>query len=194
MAQWQKLRWPAAMAIGLAAGLVLSGFWPYTPLHAVSTDRADTFAMATGPVDGKVEAVYFLDFLTGDLGALVLGETGGTWSGSFTYNVSRDLAVDPQKNPKFMMVTGMATIRRAGGTRLQPSAAACYVAEINSGLVAAYGIPWSPQAYNAGQMQPGRQLIRLAPPTPFRAAAGGGPGIGPPSRTPKARERDREKE
>jgi hypothetical protein len=191
MAQWQKLRWPAAMAIGLAAGLVLSGFWPYTPLHAVSTDRADTFAVATGPVDTKVEAVYFLDFLTGDLGALVLGETGGVWSGFFSYNVSRDLAVDPQKNPKFMMVTGMATIRRAGGTRQQPSNAVCYVAEINSGLVAAYAIPWSPNAYNAGQVQSGR-LVRVGPPTMFRAASGAGPGIGPPSRTPKAREREKE--
>ena len=61
------------MGMGLALGLVLSGLWPHTPLHAVSTDRGETYAIATGPVDNEVEAVYFLDFLTGDLGAIVLG-------------------------------------------------------------------------------------------------------------------------
>ena len=100
--------------VGLALGLVLSGLWPHTPLHAVSTDRGETYAIATGPVDNEVEAVYFLDFLTGDLGALVLGRQPRTWTGFFRTNVSTDLGVDPQKNPKFLMVTGMANLRRAG--------------------------------------------------------------------------------
>ena len=66
--RYQKSRWPIAVMFGFdpSVGLVLTGFLPDTPLHAVSTDRTDTFAMATGPVDSEVEAVYFLDFLTGD--------------------------------------------------------------------------------------------------------------------------------
>jgi hypothetical protein len=154
------------MAIGLALGLVLSGFWPHTPLHAVSVDRGETFAIATGPVDNEVEAVYFLDFLTGDLGALVLGRQVGTWTGFFRTNVSTDLGVDPQKNPKFLMVTGMAALRRSGGTRVQPSAAMCYVAEVTSGKVAAYAIPWSPSMHAAGQVQNGA-LVMVAS-APFR--------------------------
>ena len=178
MVHWKKSRWPVAMGIGLVAGLVLSGFWPYTPLHAVSTDRADTYAMATGPVDTEVEAVYFLDFLTGDLGALVLGKQPGVWTGFFRTNVSADLAVDPQKNPE--VPDGHRHGRPAAGRRLaqQPSSAVCYVAEITSGKVAAYAIPWSPLD------------VRRRPAAERAAASGGRPpvsasaaGAGPGHRT-----------
>ena len=76
MVRWKQYRWLVAVGIGLVAGLVLSGFWPHTPLYAVATDRIETFAMATGPVDDEVEAVYFLDFLTGDLAGR------GAWASS----------------------------------------------------------------------------------------------------------------
>jgi hypothetical protein len=188
MVHWKKLRWPVAMGIGLAVGLVLGGFWPYTPLHAVSTDRVDTYAMATGPVDTEVEAVYFLDFLTGDLVAMVLGKQPGTWTGLFRTNVSADLGVDPQKNPKYMMVTGVAGLRRMGGTRVQPSSAVCYVGEVTSGRVVAYAVPWTPNMYNAGQTQ-GGALRLVGPPAHFRQGAGTGPGIGPAGGTPKVREK-----
>jgi hypothetical protein len=177
------------MGAGLVAGLVLSGFWPHTPLHAVCTDRTDTYAIATGPVDTEVEAVYILDFLTGDLGALVLGKKPLLWSGLFRTNVSRDLNVDPQKNPKYLMVTGVAGLRRAGGSRQQPSTAVCYVAEISSGMIAAYAIPWQPPLYAAGQMQ-SSQLV-LVGSTYFRQPAGGAPGAGGGA-MPKSRDREKD--
>lgn len=174
MLSWKKSRWPVAAGIGLAVGLVWGGLLPNTPLHAVSTDRADTYAIATGPVDTEVEALYLLDFLTGDLGAFVLGKQAGIWSGRFVCNVARDLGVDSQKNPQFMMVTGIAGLRRFGGSRQQPSSAVCYVAEVTSGRLAAYAIPWSVNQYNAGQQQGGP--LRLVGVIPFRPAAGAGPG------------------
>ena len=142
-----------AVGVGMVGGLILSGLWPHSPLYAVATDRADTFAMATGHLDSEVEAVYFLDFLTGDLTALVLGKAPGQWTGFFRTNVSSDLAVDPQRNPKFMMTTGLVPLRRGGGSRLQPSSAMCYIAEVTSGKVAAYVVPWSPSQYASGQLQ-----------------------------------------
>ena len=147
--------------------------------------------MATGPVDAEVEAVYLLDFLTGDLEAMVLGKQPRTWTGFFKTNVAADLGLDPQKNPKFLIVTGMAGLRRAGGSRQQPSSAVCYVAEITSGKIVAYAIPWSPPMYAAGQMQTG-PLVVVGLPTRFRQAAAG-PGAGSGAGTPKARDRDREK-
>lgn len=184
MFRWKNASWPVALGIGLVVGLVLSGFWPYTPLHAVSTDRTDTYAIATGPVDAEVEAVYILDFLTGDLGAVVLGKKPLSWSGMFRTNVTRDLSVDPQKNPKYLMVTGVAGLRRSGGSRQQPSSAVCYVAEVSSGMIAAYAIPWQPSLYAASQVQ-SSQLI-LVGATHFRqAAAAGGAGA-----AHKTRERD----
>jgi hypothetical protein len=120
----------------------------------MATDRVDSFAIATGALDNEVEAVYFLDFLTGELRAMVLGKQG-KWNGLFTANAANDLKVDVQKNPKFMLVTGIATLRRAGGSQLQPSAATCYVAELTTGKVAAYVCPWAPSNYKSYQAQSG---------------------------------------
>jgi hypothetical protein len=190
MLHWNKSFWPLAVGFGLVVGLVLGGFWPYIPLHAVSTDRADTYAIATGPVDAEVEAVYLLDFLTGDLGALILGKQPGSWGGFFKTNVAADLAVDPQKNPKFLMVTGVTALRRAGGNRSQFSSACCYVAEITSGRLAAYSIPWANNMYTSGQPQQG--ALRLVGATHFRQSAGGTPGAG--IATPKGKVKEKEKE
>jgi hypothetical protein len=190
MRPWTKNYGPVALTIGLAVGLILSGLWPNIPLHAVCTDRTDTYAIATGPVDSEVEAVYFLDFLTGDIVALVLGKQPNMWSGFFRYNVSADLGLDPQKNPKLMMVTGLAGLRRSGGSRAQPSSAACYVADVSSGVVAAYVVPWSPPMYAAGQTQQG-QLVRVGPPTHFRQAGASGLGEGGTFGGPRGKEKNR---
>ena len=48
MIPWVKYRWVIVLGVGFVGGLVASGFWPYTPLHAVATDRSDSFAIATG--------------------------------------------------------------------------------------------------------------------------------------------------
>ncbi|MEN6458731.1 MAG: hypothetical protein ABFC63_07350 [Thermoguttaceae bacterium] len=158
----RQSRWLIALGIGVIAGLLFTGFWPQSQLYAVATDRVDSYGMATGPVDNEVEAIYFLDFLTGDLKAWVLGKQPGTWTAYFTRNVAADLGADPQKSAKYLMTTGVASMRRAGGSRLQWSASMCYVAEVSSGKVVAYSIPWSATMYAAGQPQSGE--LRLAGP------------------------------
>ncbi len=159
------------LAMGLLAGLLFGGLLPDTPLHAVATDRIDTFAMATGPVSDDVEAVFFLDFLTGDLRAVVLGRQGNGFTAFYQYNnVFNDLGIVPGKNPRFLMVTGVADLRRGGGA-MQPSRAIVYVAEVTSGKVGAYAIPWSAQSY-AQNRTVQAQLIPLAV-TPFRPVTGG---------------------
>ena len=117
-------RLAAALMIGLVLGLVLGGLWSGNPLHAVATDRTDTFAIATGPVDDEIEAVYFLDFLTGELRAYVIGRQRAKFTAFFNRNVLADLGVDPSKNPKLMLVTGMSDFRR-GASRMQPSRSRC---------------------------------------------------------------------
>jgi hypothetical protein len=169
--------WVMAVGIGLISGIVLGGYWPHTPLYAVATDRVDTFAMATGFLDTDVEAVFLLDFLTGELHAIVLGKQPGTFAGFFVANVAKDLGIDPQKNPKFMMVTGMIGLRRGGGTRTPPSAALCYVAEISSGKLAGYAVPWSSSMFSSGQQQNGPMY--LVGETRFRTTLGSGPAAGP---------------
>jgi len=138
------------LAIGLALGLIIGGWWPATPLHAVATDRYDTFAIATGPMDEQVEAIFFLDFLTGDLRAAVMNRQG-KFTAFYHYNILRDLAVEPGKNPRYLMVTGFNDIQR-GAARMRPSKCIVYVAEINSGMMAAYAIPWARESWSTGQL------------------------------------------
>ena len=148
-----KYRWLLAAVVGLIGGVALCQFWPRTefeiPIRAMATDRIDTFGMATGALDTELEAVYFLDFLTGQLTAVVVGKQGGIF-GTLQADAARDLQVDPQKNPKFMMVTGFANLRRSG-SRLQWGTALCYVAEVTTGQVVAYAVQWSPTMYQSGQ-------------------------------------------
>jgi len=169
-----RLAWLGiGIGIGLLATLMAVGLWPETPVHAVATDRYETFAMATGPVDEEFEAVYFLDFLTGDLRATVLGKMGNAFTAFYTYNVSTDFGVERGKG-RFMMVTGLANRVRGTGA-FQPSAAVVYVAEITSGQVAAYGIPWAKTQHSRGGVMQPMALVPLAM-TRFRAAGGGAPG------------------
>ena len=155
------------LAVGLALGWMVANWWPATPLHAVATDRYDTFAIATGPVDDEVEAVFFLDFLTGDLRAAVMNQWG-KFTAFYECNIQKDLGVEPGKNPRYLMVTGINDIQR-GAARMRPGRSIVYVAEINSGLVAAYAIPWLRESWSVGRVIKA-QMIPMDV-TKFRTAA-----------------------
>ena len=145
----------AGVLIGLAIGML----WPQTPLHAVATDRVDNFALATGPLDDDTEALFYLDFTSGELKATALSPIARKFFASFSANVVHDLGVDISKNPKYLMVTGNSVFRRGGG-QVQPGNAVVYVAELTSGKVAAYAVPWS-QAYATAGRQIHAPLILL---------------------------------
>jgi len=159
---------------GLLVGLALGGLWPNTPLHAVATDRHENFAIATGYCDEAIEAVWSLDFLSGDLRAVALSKQSGTFNAFFGRNILADLGVDPTKNPKFLMTTGTADLRRSGGARLSPSRSILYVAEITTGTLAAYYIPWSSAGWVSGQQQTSQ--IMLLDKTLLRSVAPHGRG------------------
>ncbi|HQU46261.1 MAG TPA: hypothetical protein PK867_25835 [Pirellulales bacterium] len=130
---------------GIVIGLAIGMLWPPTPLQAVATDRADNFAIATGPLDDDTEALFYLDFMSGELKATALSPIARKFFASFSANVAHDLGVNQARNPKYLMVTGNSIFRRGGG-QVQPGNAVVYVAELTTGKVAAYAAPWS-QAY-----------------------------------------------
>jgi hypothetical protein len=152
---------------GIIVGLVM-GFWPQSPLHAVATDRQDNFAMATGAYDTGVEAVFTLDFLTGDLSGAVVNPTTRDFSATFRRNVMKDLKVETGKTPKYMLVTGDIFVRTGSNFRLAPTAV--YVAELTSGNMAVYGFPWSPVALTRPESLPQQDFV-LIQVFPFRNAA-----------------------
>ncbi len=133
------------LGIGLVLGLNLAGIWPNIPVHATATHGQDNFAMCTGTVDPELEAVYMLDYVTGDLKAAILSINTRTFTTFYQHNVSKDFAGangNPIKNPRYLMVSGFADLRRAVAVPIGQGV--IYIAEMNSGQLACYGLPWTP--------------------------------------------------
>lgn len=159
MAQTKAAWLTIGLVIGLAIGVSLSGVLPQTSVHAVATDSQEGFAIATGMVQDDVEAIYFLDFLTGDLRAAVLSIINGKFLSFFTYNVAADLSEPGAKNPRYLMVTGQADLRRGLSGNIQPARSVVYVAEASSGIIAAYAMPWANQLQASGRPQMGNLIL-----------------------------------
>jgi hypothetical protein len=149
----------AAWGAGMIMGLIVGGLLPDSPLHAVATDRSENYAIATGMVEQGIEALYTLDFLTGELSAFILNPGTRSFGNAYKYNVLEDLKVEQGKTPKFMMVTGAAFLRTGG--QIQMSQAVVYVAEMNSGYLAAYVLPYNPAAIVRPGMPNAQSLLRL---------------------------------
>ena len=183
--------WPTLVVLGallgLVAGLMAGGLWPDTPLHAVASDRAEGFILATGAADGNCEAVYFLDGISGTLNAGVLSRMGRPFQAFYKANIGSDLTarietlnqaikqanlaarrgstpptpqIQAPQNPHFLMVTGAADIRPSMGAREKPGLSVVYVAETNTGIVMVYGLPWDASKH-AANMPEQEQLIPL---------------------------------
>ena len=147
------------LAAGIVIGLAASILWPREAIHAVSTDRQDGLSICTGPVDENFEAVYILDSLTGDLKASVLSPVSYKFNSVFATNVMLKMGIDGTKNPKFVMVTGVARLRRGSGGNVQPADSILYVAEMTSGKIGAFMIPWTKGAQQNNTPQSGELVM-----------------------------------
>ena len=126
---------------GVVIGLVASSYLPQRDVQATATHGQENFAICTGPLDADVEAVFFLDFLTGDLKAAALSIVSHKFTAFYHRNILGDLEGAKVKNPRYLMVTGEADLRR-GASSKRIGKSMVYVAEITSGQVMAYGLPW----------------------------------------------------
>jgi hypothetical protein len=131
--------------IGMLLAATLPGLWPHTPLHASATDSGENFAIATGPLDERMEGIFCLDYLTGELRGAAINFRTGKFTGYFEGNVLADLNATEIKNPQFLMVTGGADFLRPGGNIRQANTVV-YVMETTGGWLAAYAIPWNPSS------------------------------------------------
>jgi hypothetical protein len=146
----RRLWW---MSGGVVLGLVLGGLWPNSPVHATATSQIESFAVCTAPIDEEGEGVFFLDYLTGELKGAALSPMTGKFNVLFGTNVAGGLGIDVTKSPKYLLVSGVANFRRAAGSQ-QMGGSVLYVAELTSGKVAAFGIPWNRQARAANAASP----------------------------------------
>jgi hypothetical protein len=131
------------LVVGLIIGLNLEGLWPSVPLHAAATHGIDKFAIATGLVDNSVEALYFLDFLTGDMRAAVINPKTGKFTSFYSRNIAADFK-GAGRTSGYLMVTGSVNMPR-GTANFQ----------FANSIVAAYTIPWNSTSHAAGKIQYG---------------------------------------
>lgn len=134
------------LVAGLMAGLCISYFWPHEPALAVATDRNDKFAMLTAPISlvsnvVNNEAIFVLDFLTGQLHGRFMNTSRGQFTQQFFRNVGNDFNVDPNnQNVRYSIVVGGGQL--SSGTRgVQPASSLIYIGELNSGKVICYTFP-----------------------------------------------------
>lgn len=151
----------ALLVVGMAVGAAVAAGWhglsSMPRAHAVATHGSDNFAIATGMVEDDVEALYFLDYLTGELRGTIISRRNAAFTGFFTYNVMQDFdgVGDP---PRFLMVTGMANIPRGRGNT-QIGKSLVYIAEATTGQVAAYVMPFNSTLWASGAPQQGTFLL-----------------------------------
>jgi len=141
------------IVMGLVVGLNVQGIWPSVPLHATATHGLEKFAIATGLVDNSVEALYFLDYLTGDLRASVINPKTGKFNSFFSRNIAADFG-GAGRNTGYLLVTGSVDMPR-GTAKFQFAQSIVYVADASTGQVAAYTIPWNSSLHAAGTAQYG---------------------------------------
>lgn len=149
-----------ALLVGFIAGGLLRGRFDTgptfeVPVFASATQGHDNFVIATGLVDDGVEALFFLDFLTGDLKATVVNERNRGFNAFFEYNIADDFNLSAVRNPKYLMVTGIARNLNTPGVGGQVGDTVLYVVEATTGQLVAYVLPWNSGFQSAGKTQRG---------------------------------------
>jgi len=144
----------AWLALGIAVGGSLIWALPSRDVAAFTSDRNDKFAVTTALTGPTSEAVFVLDFLTGQVRGFALDRTANRFMWIYSRSVAQDFGVDPNKPARYALVSGMAQATGRGGASFAPSY--IYVAELSSGRVQAYAIP-----YRSGQR--GSTPIQLVP-------------------------------
>ena len=133
----------AWLILGIGIGSGLSWAWPSQDAVAFTSDRNDKFAMTTALSGPTAEAVFVLDFLTGQLRGFALDRSASQYMWIYSRAIAQDFGVDPNKPARYSIVSGLAQANGRGGASFAPSY--IYVAELSSGRVQAYAIPFRTQ-------------------------------------------------
>jgi hypothetical protein len=131
-----------ALHIGLDSRLSSSGSrlpLEELKLKASATHGSKTFAMATGEIDDS-EAVFLLDYLTGDLTCFAINPRTAKFGAMFRTNVWNEMPVEKGKEAAYVMCTGAWSFKggNSGGGRVADSVV--YIADCNTGAFAAYAV------------------------------------------------------
>lgn len=117
---------------------------PPNAIHASATHGIDNFAVATGLLDDQTEAIYFLDFVTGELKGAGISRQSNKFTSLYRRKILQDFKGlergDDAKNPRFLLVTGIGSLQQRG-SRGRLAKSLIYVVEVNSGQAVVYAAP-----------------------------------------------------
>jgi hypothetical protein len=146
----------ALFAAGVAVGIVAAPRPPLAKVQAVTSLADESFAVCTVPLNGAIEALFMLDFETGDLsgGILNTSATPPRFASGYKHNVLKDLGfkAGQVKNPKFLLVSGIADMPAGGG--MQFASSVLYVTDSSTGTTVAYAIPFNAQQAGVAELVP----------------------------------------
>lgn len=150
----------SAAGIGYWMGSTVRSPYSSLDLKRVSTAASgQNMAVATGAVSDDAEGVFFLDYLTGDLQCLVYYPRSGAFGARYYTNVQQHMP-SSGKSAQYLMVTGSAlSSRTSTSSNVKPANCLVYVTDVNSGMFAAYTVPWSKAAESSSQAQLGALVL-----------------------------------
>lgn len=166
----RSLLWVSlGLLLGLATGLALhiglesrpSSAGPVLPLEelklkASASHGSDTFAMATGVIEDS-EAVFMLDYLTGDLTCFVINPRTAKFGAMFRTNVWKELPVEKGKGkPSYVMCTGAWSYKGGSTGGAKFGDCVVYVADANTGDFAAYTVAVAGTGGTIGTLDKGK--------------------------------------
>ncbi|MEE2707312.1 MAG: hypothetical protein VX988_09685 [Planctomycetota bacterium] len=123
---------------------------------AAGVSEASGYTTATGPIDRDLEGFFFFDSLTGELKAVALNPRTKQFVAVFSRKINEDFSPkgEARSGQRFLMATGVANLSPEPGVTWRWAASAIYVTELNSGVVAAYGIKLPQNLRNVPARQP----------------------------------------
>jgi hypothetical protein len=129
----------ACLIVGLVIGKQFAT--PELRLNAFGAHGDSRFVIGAGPVDTYVDGVFCVDAVTGTLSGFVVHPRSGKFRIAFKTDITRDLPVEQGKSPAYGLSIGRIGTATFSDIRIGNSIV--YVADCNTGRVAAYAFPWS---------------------------------------------------
>ena len=70
----------------------------------------------------------------------------------------RQLGIQTPSEPRYVMTTGMIDAKQASG-QVRAGKSLVYVADVNSGVILVYMVPWSPNMYESHKQYQGQLVL-----------------------------------
>ncbi len=144
------------LIIGIVVGSVMTSVWPHEPLQAASSDRSDDVEIITANLFGQIDAVLVVNVRTGALTDASMSRQC-MYTTLYHYEFAKDFIVESGSKPEYVVTTGGVDASARGPAGMQMGKDAVHIADVRSGKVISYGIPY---VLSRGVFQP-FELVRL---------------------------------